>query len=116
MDVANFPEMEILMSMDSAEALSADDVTVLENGGAVSEVEVHPLDEEVTTVDVVLVMDTSGSMEGAPMASAIDAARTFVGELPPDIRVGLVTFSDEPRVLQKISPDRTRLLDEIGSL
>jgi len=81
-----------------------------------SRVDVRPIDEEVATVDVVLVMDTSGSMEGEPMAAAIAAAQSFVNELPADIHVGLVSFSDSTHVLQRISAERTGLLDAIGSL
>lgn len=115
-DVDAFPEISVLMSTDGSQSLTASDVTVVEDGRAVDDVEVQPLNEEVSRVDVVLVIDTSGSMEGAPISAAVDAARTFVGELPPDIRVGLVTFSDEPRVLQEISTDRSTLLNEISSL
>lgn len=43
--------------------------------------------------DVLLVMDTSGSMEGEKLAKAKAAAQRFLALLPSQNRVGLVTFS-----------------------
>ncbi|MGH2749419.1 MAG: type II secretion system F family protein [Actinomycetota bacterium] len=115
-EVDSFPEISVLMSMDSSEPLSDKDVTVMEDGEVVDRLEIRPLDEEVVSVDIVLVMDTSGSMVGEPMSAAIAAAEAFVNELPPDIRVGLVSFSDQPRILKRISNERSSLLAELGSL
>lgn len=115
-DTDGFPEVSVQISLGTSQSLSDDDVTLTENGATVSQVDVRPIDEEVATVDVVLVVDTSGSMKGEPMAAAIAAAQSFVNELPPDIRVGLVSFSDRPRVRQRLSTERTALLDAIASL
>ncbi|MGH2790970.1 MAG: VWA domain-containing protein [Actinomycetota bacterium] len=115
-DTSNFPEVSVQISIGSRQPLSEGDVLLTENGARVSEVDVQPIDETVVSVDVVLVLDTSGSMEGEPMAAAIGAAQSFVSELPPDIRVGLVSFSDRPQVLRRISTERTGLLDAINSL
>jgi Ca-activated chloride channel family protein len=50
-------------------------------------------------LDLVLVMDTSGSMEGAPIAAARDAARELIARLAPDDQVAVVTFDSQARVV-----------------
>ncbi|MDQ4057673.1 MAG: VWA domain-containing protein [Actinomycetota bacterium] len=115
-DTDSFPEVSVQISLGTSQPLSADDVTLTENGVTPGRVDVRPIDEEIATVDVVLVIDTSGSMKGEPMSAAIAAAKSFVNELPPDIRVGLVSFSDRPRVLQRLSGERTGLLEAIDTL
>ena len=115
-DTGSFPEVSVQISMNSSKSLSEDDVTVTENGATVERLDVRPIDEEVEKVEVVLVVDTSGSMVGDPMAAAIAAAESFVNELPADIGVGLVSFSDGPHVLQRISAERTGLIRAIRSL
>ena len=50
-------------------------------------------------IDVVLVVDTSGSMKGAPLDDAKRAADAFVDALRPDDAVAIVSFSDTPRVV-----------------
>jgi Ca-activated chloride channel family protein len=49
--------------------------------------------------DVLLVIDTSGSMEGDKIAQARTAANAFLDKMPPQNRVGLVTFDSEIRYL-----------------
>lgn len=54
--------------------------------------------------DVVLVMDTSGSMEGQPIADARTAAKGFVDRLEPGTdQVSLVSFSDSATVNQVLA-------------
>lgn len=49
--------------------------------------------EEVIAKDVILVMDTSGSMEGEKMVQAKEAARYVVAHLNPSDRFNIVAFS-----------------------
>jgi len=48
--------------------------------------------------DVLLVIDTSGSMQGDKINQARAAAQAFLDNMPAQNRVGLVTFSDLPQV------------------
>ncbi len=48
--------------------------------------------------DVLLVIDTSGSMEGSKIDQAKAAANAFLDSMPTQNRVGLVTFDSQPRV------------------
>ncbi|MDX1522389.1 MAG: VWA domain-containing protein [Anaerolineae bacterium] len=54
--------------------------------------------------DVLLVLDTSGSMEGDKITQAIAAANTFLDNMPPQNRVGLVSFDDDVELLVEPAP------------
>ncbi|MCA9935021.1 MAG: VWA domain-containing protein, partial [Anaerolineales bacterium] len=56
--------------------------------------------DEVVAKDVILVMDTSGSMEGEKMAQAKEAAQYVVDHLNPEDRFNIVAFSTGVRVYQ----------------
>lgn len=49
--------------------------------------------------DVLLVIDTSGSMSGDKITQALTAANAFLDKMPPQNRVGLVAFNSQPKVL-----------------
>ena len=53
--------------------------------------------EEVVAKDVILVLDTSGSMEGEKMRQAQGAALTVIDHLNPEDRFNVVTFSTAVR-------------------
>jgi Flp pilus assembly protein TadB/uncharacterized protein YegL len=58
----------------------------------------------------ILVLDLSGSMAGAPLAAAQAAAIGYVNGLPPDVQIGLITFSDTPHTVVAPTRDRAALL------
>jgi len=67
---------------------------------------------KATGTTVVLLVDVSGSMEAtdirpARIYAAVDAMRQLIGELPPNDKVGLVSFSDKVEVLDKPTTDHT---------
>jgi tight adherence protein B len=112
-DAGEYPRVGVTVSVTGG--ISASDLAVTENGEAVSEVEVTPLEESTTGVDVVLVVDTSGSIEDA-LASAISAAKSFVAKLPEDARIGVVSFSDSFRIERRLTLDRGGVLASLESL
>jgi Ca-activated chloride channel family protein len=70
---------------------------------------------------VVLAMDVSTSMEATDvepsrLAAAQEAAQTFVDRVPGKMRVGLVTFSSEARVLVPPTSDHTQVEEALGYL
>jgi uncharacterized protein YegL len=67
-------------------------------------------------LSVHLVLDVSGSMEGAAIDNARKAAETLVGRLEPQDDFSLVTFSSDARVLVPdgaVGPRRAWIVDQI---
>jgi tight adherence protein B len=92
-----YPIIAVTVSVDGE--TDPDDIRVFENRKQVSIVDVRPLIDTGAEIDVVLVLDTSRSVRGEPLEAALTAAKSFVETLPPGVPVGLVTFSNKPRVL-----------------
>lgn len=93
-----------------------EELSVYEEGTLVDDVEVSSFEAAGRSVDVVLAIDTSGSMEGAAMASAKEAARSFVTGLPDHVRVGVVTFSTDPQVAVGITKNHAGAVTVIDGL
>ncbi|MGZ4589850.1 MAG: type II secretion system F family protein [Actinomycetes bacterium] len=64
----------------------------------------------------VLAFDNSRSMKGAKLDAAKQAALAFIGGLPPDVAVGLVTFNQDAQVISEPTLDRQQLTEKINSL
>jgi len=67
-------------------------------------------------LDVLFVVDVSGSMSGEPLARAKDAARGFLAGLAPADRVALLTFSDSVQPVQDYTTDRAATAAAIDAL
>jgi Ca-activated chloride channel family protein len=76
--------------------------------------------ENKKRVDVMVVLDVSGSMEEEQrLEQAKSALQTFVGQLSDEDGFGLTIFSNEASVLSPLSPigpKRQEMLDRIGGL
>jgi tight adherence protein B len=70
---------------------------------------------EVTNV-AVLAIDNSKSMDGPKLDAAKAAAREFLTRLPPDVRVGLVTFGHEAVAAVPPTEDRAAVQAPIDGL
>jgi Mg-chelatase subunit ChlD/DNA-binding beta-propeller fold protein YncE len=67
--------------------------------------------------DIMLVVDTSGSMAGAKMGAARTAALEFVGQLDYSRnQVGLITFASEAALVQPLTNNPRQLLRAIPDL
>jgi Ca-activated chloride channel family protein len=74
-----------------------------------------------TSPTILLVMDVSDSMDFTDVVpnrleAAESAAITFLDELPPDFRVGLVTFAGDARLAVAPTRDREEVVDALGAL
>jgi Ca-activated chloride channel homolog len=68
-------------------------------------------------INVVLVLDQSGSMAGEPLAAALEAARRFAGFLGRNDRLGVVAFNNEVTVVSAPAPaGNPAILDAIDSI
>lgn len=67
-------------------------------------------------LDVVLVIDTSGSMKGAPMEAAKAAAVGFLQQIPAEARVAVIGFGGTPGLASPFSSDRSFLIVAVQGL
>ena len=78
------------------------------------------LDIDVSSVtsklEVVIAIDTSGSMEGTPLRDAKLSASTFIRQLPEDAEVAVIGFGETVEVLTEPTLDRDAALTSIDSL
>jgi len=65
---------------------------------------------------VALVIDTSGSMSGAPLAAAKNAASAFLDALPADVQVAIVTAGSPSIVVLRTSADRAKVKSVVAAL
>jgi tight adherence protein B len=114
---AHFPERAFLLSLSSRRALSANQIGVTENGRAVSDVSVVPAASVgQSQFGTVLLIDTSNSMQGAPLQRAINAALTFVRVRNPKQPVGIVFFDQRPRVVVPMTTNTATLANALASV
>ena len=66
--------------------------------------------------EVMLVVDTSGSMQGAPIQTARTAAQQFVAQMPADVRIGVESFGKAITILTAPTTDRAVIAKSIGAL
>lgn len=116
-DSSAAPEVSIEISAPASVAgdgVSVAQVELLENGVAVS----PTLDQIPTSgLEVVLLIDTSGSMEeGDAIGAARGAALAFLASLPPDVPVGIVSFADAPGLVSPLTTDRVLLATVLAGL
>jgi len=86
----------------------------LTEAGAGRPVRVEALPAE--GLDVALVIDTSGSMVGAPLAAAKVAAQAFLTQLPASVPVSVIGFGASPSVVSPRSTNRAAQLAAIRAL
>jgi tight adherence protein B len=104
-----FPERGYVIDLQGRASVDPSSVRVTENGRRVTGVDVAPVAAAGIHFGVVLALDASESMTGAPLAGALDAARTFVARREGEQEVGIVAFNGEVRVLQEPTNDGAAL-------
>jgi tight adherence protein B len=91
-------------------------VEVTANGQAVSDLVVEPVSASAVPVGVVLVIDASGSMEGAPIESAKAAATSFIAQARTEDRIAIVSFADQVQVLSGFTNNKDALNQAVGAI
>lgn len=108
-----FPERGFVVDLPPGVTASAHAFRVTENGRPVEHVDVAALGTAGISYGTVLAIDTSLSMQGAPLTSALAAGRSFVAHAAAGQQIGLVAFDGRVRVLRQPAGDvgaLTRLL------
>lgn len=105
---APFPNRSYVLSLPQASKLDPLAVKVRENGRPVPDLSVLPANTVGSKeLAEVLVIDTSGSMRGAPIRDAMAAARVFAQHRNPQQQLGVVEFNGTVRTALPLSSDST---------
>jgi len=110
---------QVLMVVEFRNLTEAPDpaqLAVTVNGQPVSNLETAPLGESSVPVGVVLVIDTSGSMQGAPIEAAKAAAKSFVAQKRAEDSIALVTFADTAIVQTGFTTNAADLNNRIDAI
>jgi tight adherence protein B len=98
------------------EALDPSLLTVTANGQPVELLGVDPLGQTQEPVGIVLVIDASGSMEGAPIEAAKAAATDFISQKRPGDFIALVTFADTVQTVSGFTTDGEALTARVAEV
>lgn len=115
-DAGGHPGVELVVTAPGA--LSGREIpskafTVAEDGVPV-DVKVKPLPSN--DLAVLLLIDTSGSMQGSAMSAAKSAATDFVRKMPAGVRISVVGFGTSPKVASKFTTDHDQAVAAVGGL
>ena len=110
-----FPERGYVVSLHSGASIDGEAIEVRENGQRVPNALVTPLAASGLRFGVVLAIDSSNSMEGAPYTAAIAAAKRFINERQPELELGFVAFNGEVLVVQSPTDDEDKLTRALES-
>ncbi len=115
-EVGAYPDVRLVVAAPAAvgdQTLTQAAFRVVENGRSPAlRVEALPADQ----LEVALVIDTSGSMSGAPLAAAKTAAQSFLKQLPATVPVSVIGFGASPSVVSPRSSNRPAQLAAVGGL
>lgn len=111
-DVSQYPQ--VALTVDVPDALGVPSTATIEEDGVPRTAVVQAGAQGA--IEVVLALDTSGSMAGAPMEAAKAAASTFVRQLPAGARAAVIGFSNNPYVVSPMTDDRAALAAAIDGV
>ena len=118
-DPSDYPTVRLVASVVDANGkavpgLRPQDLQVRE--GTVAPQASVTLASMVSSVALALVIDSSGSMAGQPLADAKAAVSTMVGSLGAVDQVAILSFNSSVRVVQPLTSDKARALAGVGSI
>jgi tight adherence protein B len=93
-----FPQRGFVVDLAHPRAIQPGDVRVLVNGKPLSHFSLTPLGRSGASVGIVVAIDTSDSMHGAPLQQAYAAARRFALRLRATGEVAVLTFNSATAV------------------
>lgn len=117
-DTSAFPTVVAKVAVPAelmGDAGTIPEFAVLENGDSATVLSAKP-EVETRKVQVALLIDTSGSMKGQPLAYAKDAAKRFLSAMAGKAEVAIVSFSSSAVVVSGYSADTAALSAAIDSL
>ena len=115
-DATDHPTVSMVVGVPRemvGKSLGEDAFTVTENGDVRA---VNAVPVPTDGLQVVLLLDASGSMGGRPISSAKIAAQDFLDTMPEGVEVAVVSFADEPFVLSPFTTDAEQTSAAIAGL
>src|SRR5439155_6435196 len=101
---SQFPFRSYVLTLPKPQALPLSRLHVTENGVPVRGLAVIPAQKaRQTQFSVVLAIDASDSMRGAPIAAAMKAARAFAAHRNPNQQLAVITFNGGVHVVQPLT-------------
>lgn len=110
-----FPERGYIVSLPDRADLKSGNVEVRENGLRVTGVRVDPIGTSGVRFGVVLALDASESMTGAPAAAALESARAFVSRRTETQNIGIIAFNGELSVVRGLTRDGAALRSALAT-
>lgn len=116
-----FPNATALVNVEDSsgadvKGLAAPNFTVTIDGQPASVVSADLASSKALPLDVLLLVDVSGSMAGDVIAHARESAKAFVSGLAPEDRVAITSFADEVTPVLDFTTDRGQALAAIDGL
>ena len=103
---AHFPDRGYVLSLPTAQTITADHVHVTENGREVAGLTIVPAAALGSNeFALALVIDASESMRGEPIRKAMQAARAFAAQRQPTQKLGAVVFNGDTSVVLPFTTD-----------
>ena len=97
---AKFPQRALDLFGPAGNSLTAANLHVTENGVPVTGLTVTPVSQaRAGDFGVMVLIDRSSSMDGAPLAAAIKGVRSFAALRTAQQQLGLISFDTQPTVL-----------------
>lgn len=114
-DTSGYPDIALTVTWPSRPADDGAAATaVVEENGQGRQPTLTPLQRQ--GLAVAILMDTSGSMTGAPLDAAKAAAGAMVSHLPQDTKVGVIGFSTTALLATPPTTDRTAVSNALAGL
>jgi Mg-chelatase subunit ChlD len=110
---SGFPDKAYLLALPAVKRLTASQVSVTENGGDVSGLEVAPPGGDKS--GAILLIDASNSMRGAPINQAMAASRGFLAERKKNLPVAIVVFGPDDSVLSDFTVNGQELQKAVST-
>jgi tight adherence protein B len=111
-----FPVRTYVLLLPSSRRLTLNDVNVTENRNSVAEPTLVPASKaSKKTFGVVLLLDTSYSMNGAPIAHALAAAQAFADQSNPNTQLGVIEYNRQATTKQDLTTSATKITSALSS-
>ena len=106
-------DVSVMNGLTPVARLAKDNFEIFDNGVRQA---IESVSLDAVPLNLTLLLDVSGSMEGKPLEDLIDAGHDLIKSLRADDSAALVTFSEPVRLAVPLSRDRGALVRSLAAL